>query len=180
MPSKNWLTLPEITAPSPSDPDAVWRCRISPVFVERSAFIARKTPIFQLWTHVVGELPPINLIGTLRPVPTITTLHDAYACFQGVNRPYVDEVDGKSVFVYVLGPKISIAYNPSLACVAKAVVVPAETVLTVQVRPTSSLQKSQEGIHGIVTRLEFVTSVGDSPTLPVDHDSRYNKRLWMR
>lgn len=105
---------------------------------------------------------------------------DAHACFQGVNRPYDTESDGGSVLVYVLQPKISIAYKASMACVARSVTVPEDTVLTVQIRPSSTLQKSQPGIDGIVTRLEFVSSEGKANALPVDHDGRYSKQLWKR
>ena len=180
MDNQSWLKFPTVVAPSPDDPSAMWTCAISPIFVERNNFIARKTPVFQLWAHVVGQLPPINLIGTLRPAPTLLTLKDAIACFKGVQRPYDTESNGESVLVYVLKPWVSLAYQPSSSCLARSVTVPPETVLTVQIRPSTSLQKSQPGINGIVTRLEFVSSVGSAPPLPVEHEARYCQPLWKR
>jgi hypothetical protein len=67
-------------------------------------------------------------------------------------------------------------YESDMVCMAKARIVPAGVVLTVQVCPLERLQSDAGGIQGIVTRLEFVTSSGDG--LPTGWQSRYKTVLW--
>jgi len=198
--NRHWLDLPHVSAPSPEDRTKQIRCAISPDYVDSLAGASRLTPIFQLWTHVVGELPPINNASRLTAgpvVPTLTTLVDAIACFRGVKRPYDDEPDGSSVLIYVLNPSVTVARDVSLVCMAKAVVVPSNACLTVQMKPTAALQRRPaplnsdvarsygsggpedgELIHGVVMRLEFVSGNGGTPILPSKHEGRYLERLW--
>lgn len=158
----------------------------------------RISPIFWIWAHVVGELPPINNISRFHQVevvPSLTTLEESIACFQGVQRPYDDEEHGETVLIYVLNPSVSIDRDVNLVCPAKAVKVPSNTCLTVQVKPTNALHSSQialdsgsvmrsirpedaEIIHGVVTRLEFISGAGDRPVLPKKYEERYHRRLW--
>jgi hypothetical protein len=177
-----WLNPPLVRAPAPKLGAVPLLCQISRDFIEKNFAIKRRTPIFQLWTHVVGRLPPIPhidmLAHSLQP-PDLMTLMEATACFQGVQRPYSDEPDGASVMVYVLAPRVSIAYSPTMACVARAVPVSVDRVLTVQVKPLT-LQGTGVPLNGLVTRLEFVSSVGDSPALPTEHEGRYEKLHWVK
>jgi hypothetical protein len=176
----NWLSLPDVTAPGMIRRDRV-TYRISPEFVEKNSGVNRATPVMQLWAHIVGTLPPINNIARLaaaRPTPTLTTLQNSVALYQGINRPHDDERDGDSVLVYVVNPLVSIAYHLDMACVAKAVTLPKNTVLTVQVRPNHPLLKGESQLNGVVTRLEFVSSDPMDPTVPVDHGTRYARLLW--
>jgi hypothetical protein len=181
----HWLRPPMVSAPSPDDINKTAIYAISPAFLQSHAGVFRRTPIFQIWAHVVGELPPINNISRLLEsdlAPTLTTLNDAVACFRGVKRPYDDEPNGDSVLIYVLNPAASIEYEVDMACVAKAVKVPANTALTVQVKPRKSLQISANNVDGIVTRLEFVSCGGgdNQIILPKRHADRYGELLWMR
>jgi hypothetical protein len=105
---------------------------------------------------------------------------DSVACFSGLQRPHDDERDGASVLVYVLNPKVSLEYSPSLVCLAQAVPVPSNCVLTVQVRPNFPLQQGEDGVNGLVTRLEFVVNDGRDSRLPRDFDSRYKAQKWVR
>jgi len=183
MTVKNWLTFPVVNAPRPDDPSRTWSCKISSGFVEGNAFIARRTPIFQLWAHVLAELPPIahiDMVANKRPTTSVCKLTDAVACFRGVKRPYDSEGKGESVLVYILTPETSISYQPSMTCLARVVELPANTVLTVQVRPSSTLQSPEQGIDGTITRIEFVSSSGDGSPLPARHESRYEHLLWKR
>jgi hypothetical protein len=139
---ENWLTFPEVSAPSGLSRKVANRYRISPEFVERNASISRNTPILQIWAHIVGQLPPINNISRLAgatPTPTLSTLANSVGCFQGLKRPHDDEHDGDSVLIYVLNPLVTIAYHADMVCLAKAVTVPKNTVLTVQARPKHPL-----------------------------------------
>ena len=156
----SWLKLPDVKAPG-LDRKATVTYRISPEFVQKNTNINRATPVMQLWAHVVGQLPPINNIGRLatgKPVPTTTTLHQSVALFQGLNRPHDDEKDGDSVLVYVVNPAVTIAYQTDMVCVARAVPLPKNTVLTVQVRLKHPLLQEDSQLDGVITRLEFVSS----------------------
>ena len=178
---EHWLTFPDVSAPSGLDRKVTHRYLISPEFVERNASISRNTPILQIWTHIVGQLPPINNINRLAgavPTPTIGTLGNSVGCFQGIKRPHDDEHDGDSVLIYILNPLVTIAYQADMVCLAKAVTVPKNTVLTVQVRPKHPLLTAESQLNGVVTRLEFVSSDVLDPTMPVDHGTRYARLLW--
>ena len=196
-----WLRPPVAQAPAAADRTKLVTYKISEHLTYSLAAASRLSPIFQMWAHVVGELPPINNVSRLshgEVKPTLTNLTQSVACFRGVKRPYAEEEDGASVLVYVLNPAVTLDREVSLVCLAKAVTVPADTCLTVQVKPTATLQPSKaplntgetrsshldvEGtednlIHGVVTRLEFVEGNGKTPVLPRGHETRYHQRLW--
>ena len=173
----SWLCPPIVYAPSAKNRNDLVRYSISEEFFEKNAYIKRKTPIFQIWVHVVGKLPPINNIDSINPIPTLLTLNDSVACFKGINRPCDGENNGDSILIYVLNPMVSILYEANMVCVAKAIRL-GNVVATVQVRLQDSLQDSGETVSGRVTRIEFVAGNGDSPNLPQNADERYNERLW--
>jgi hypothetical protein len=199
---KYWLRPPAVQAPAPDDRTKLVTYKISEHLTYTLAAASRLSPIFQLWAHVVGELPPINNVSRLshgEVIPTLTKLTQSVACFKGVKRPYDDELDGASVVVYVLNPTVTLDREVSLVCLAKAVTVPADTCLTVQVKlPQAALQPSGTSlntgvtrsskpdvgvtednlIHGVVTRLEFVEGDGGNPVLPKRHTTRYHLRMW--
>lgn len=185
---RHWLRLPTVTAPHPDDRSKMVSLAVSEEMTYKLAAINRLTAIFQLWTHVVGELPPINNIRRLEiglVKPSVTTLVDSVACFRGVKRPYDKEPDGASVLVYVLNPTVSIDHEPSMVCLAKAVKMPTNVALTVQVRPADALQGHEQVVQpgatqlfGIVTRIEPVPGDGGSPILPKRPNERYIQRLW--
>jgi hypothetical protein len=195
--NRNWLQPPSVVAPSPHDKSKTVRYAISESYIRTLLSGNRLTQIFQVWAHVVGELPPINNVsrlgrGTVRP--SLTTMAQSVACFRGVKRPYDDEEEGDSVLVYVLNPPVSIDRDVSLVCLAKAVRVPSDTCLTVQVKPTAALHPAPaalnsdvtrsfddagaEAIHGELTRLEFISGNGETPILPERYSERYHQRLW--
>ncbi|TIV31405.1 MAG: hypothetical protein E5V90_07370 [Mesorhizobium sp.] len=177
----DWLNFETTTAPNPDKKKDPLTIAISPLMVEGTLAQNRRTPIYQAWTHVLGKLPPINNIGKVasaKPPPTVTTLHDAVACFGGLQRPHDDEKDGASVLVYVLAPTISVEYSPSMVCLARTVKVPSNTVLTVQVRPYFPLQGVPEGINGLVTRIEPVFAEPGDSRLPARFETRYGQRFW--
>jgi len=178
----HWLEFPLVTAPSSEDRSRLVSLQISRHFVTNNAHIHRRTPIFQLWGHVAGEVPPIPNSSVLSRPPLVfvpETVEKSVACFRGVNRPYDEEVNGDDVLVYVLNPSISLAYEPSLVCLAKPVSVPPTTCATVQVKSLREpLQIGDIEVRGTVTRIEFVRGDGGTPCLPVNHQHRYSQRLW--
>jgi hypothetical protein len=179
----NWLAFPTVMAPNPKRGETNLTLVVSETFIQRNSSNNRNTPILQLWAHVIGQLPPINNISKVAGssiTPTLLTLNDATACFGGINRPHDDEENGHSVLVYVLNPKVSIQFEPSMTCQARSVVVPPKSVLTVQVRPAFSGQAVDQGVNGIVTRLEFVVNDEKEPLLPKGFQVRYDKMFWRK
>lgn len=179
----HWLSPPPVSAPSGKDRTKTVHYSISPEFFEKNAVVGKKTPIFQIWAHVIGELPPINNIGYLNRFdvrPTISTLNDSIACFEGVNRPYDLEDNGHSILTYVLNPMASIQYEPDMVCLAKAVRLAPDLTATVQVKLTEPLHLEAITICGMVTRIEFVHGepAEGGMHLPIGHAERYRQRLW--
>lgn len=177
----DWLTLPLIEAPAATNRSKIVIYKISEGFIRTNSNIRRRVPIFQLWAHLVGVAPPINNIsilekGLLRP--DFTTLKDSVACFRGVKRPYDDEADGGSIIIYVLNVGVTVGFEPSLACMAKAVKMPTDAPLTVQVKRTQPLLEGGIEIIGTVMRVEWVFGEGSAPCLPYRYEERYNERLW--
>ena len=68
----DWLSLPLIQALAATDRSKTVIYKISEGFIGTNANIMRRVPIFQLWAHLVGVVPPINNIsilekGSLKP-----------------------------------------------------------------------------------------------------------------
>lgn len=195
--NRYWLQLPLVQAPSPTDRNETITYHVSETYIRTLLTGKRLTQIYWAWTHVAGELPPINNVSRLNRgpvVPSLTTLAQSVACFRGVKRPYVDDEDGDSVIVYVLNPTVSIAHDVNMVCLARAVQLASNTCLTVQVRPSAALQPQavalnsivtrsidsgdDKAVHGVITRLEFIPGNGEKPVLPRQHRERYLERLW--
>ena len=177
----HWLEFPIVSAPGPLGRHEAVYYEISEEYVATNARLRRRTPIFQLWAHVVGRLPPINnahVILADPAVPTICTLHDSVACFQGVKRPFDTDDDGALMRAYILNPKVSIEYDPGLACVARTVQIPSRIVAMVLVKPIFPLQKHGKSVTGQVTRIEFVLRDEREPILPKDARNRFSRQLW--
>jgi hypothetical protein len=181
MPELKWNRPPLIKAPSCLDRAATINLGVSDDMTGIRNPNFRNTPLFMVWTHTLGMLPPINAIGKLEasdPTPTLCTLFDSTACFQGVDRPYLNEANGENIVVYVLKPAVTIEYRADMACSARAVQPAIPFLLTVQVVLATSLHKVVDGVDGLLTRIEPVACDPDDVGLPVGHSERYRKRCW--
>ena len=179
----NWLTFDSFTAPNPDPSKDPLRLGLSPELTALTGGVRRTTPVLQAWCHLMRCLPPLPNIGRVEqanPPVSLTTLHDAIACFGGLKRPHDNEKDGNSVLIYVINPRVSLEYSPDLVCIARPVTVPSNSVLTVQVRPNFPLQPGNDDIDGLVTRLEFVFNSERDARLPRKFDSRYGTTCWVR
>ena len=177
----HWLDLPIVSAPHPTDRSTALNYMISHELIDRNAIAARRTPILQLWAHVVGILPPVNNAVRMHRGAhklTLCTLMDSVACFKGVRRPYDRDDGGDSILVYVINPKVTVEYDPDMTCAAQAKMVPLGSPATVQVRPMETLQISDKDVCGRITRIEFVLGDGGTPALPKGFADRYAERLW--
>ena len=176
-----WYDPPLVTAPSYLDRAKTMTLGISDDLTGARTRNFRHTPLFMFWAHIVGELPPINAIQFLAdsdPTPTLLTLHDAVACFQGIQRPHLLEDNGDNVLVYVLRPQVTIEFASSMACLARAVQPAIQFALTVQVVLAEALQNCPTNVDGIITRIEAVACDANDRDLPVEYGTRYRRRCW--
>ena len=176
----HWKTFEPFTAPGRVRSDRL-RFTVSQEFVDTHFQIHKLTPLFQASTHLYARLPEVNLIRLVAasvPPPVLTTLDDAYACFEGIQRPHDDEDNGDSVLVYVLRPPVTVEWHQSMACSVRAVAPPTKTVLTVLVRTNKTLHDDAGALDGCVTRLEWVFADGEQILLPKGADVRYTRRHW--
>jgi hypothetical protein len=67
----HWLKPPLVESPSPLDRNSIIKFRISEEYFEKNIFIRRRTPILQLWAHVIGVPPPINNISRILQVRSL-------------------------------------------------------------------------------------------------------------
>lgn len=179
----HWRAPPVIEAPCPDDRERTLRFGVSDDLTGQGRDNWRRTPLFMVWAHLLGRLPPINNASHIErgPLqPTLSTLRDAKACFRGIMRPHDVEDDGRSVLVYVLKPAASLQYDvaKAMVCPMSAFAMPPASVLTVQVRLSASLQEPVNGLDGIVTRIEPVAGEKPDHALPVEHATRYGQRCW--
>jgi hypothetical protein len=180
-PEGHWSRPPNIEAPCYSDRSKTVRYGISDDLTGARTRNFRHTPLFMVWAHLLGELPPINAIGKLAEseiTPTLSTLADATACFQGVQRPHSKEANGDNVLTYVLKPRVTIEFASDMACLARSVSPPVAFALTVQVVLAETLHDEVKGVSGLVTRIEPVACDLDDPALPVEYRDRYRTRCW--
>jgi hypothetical protein len=180
MAGSAWYDPPHVKAPHYENRDDHMTFGVSDDLTGTRSRNFRHTPLFMFWTHIVGQLPPINAIGHLAeadPTPTLLTLYDATACFQGIERPHLKD-NGDSVVVYILKPAVSIEFASSMVCLARAVRPAIPFVLAVQAVLTDALHTPPKGIDGIITRIEAVACDPSDADLPVDYGTRYRRQCW--
>jgi hypothetical protein len=181
MPETCWYDPPLVSAPHYEDRSRTMTLGVSDDMTGARSRNFRHTPLWMFWTHIVGQLPPINAVGLLAesdPTPTIQTLADATACFQGIQRPHLLEDNGDNVLVYVLRPAVTIEFASAMACMARAIRPVVPFVLTVQAVLADALQVPATHVDGIITRIEAVASDPNERDLPIDHGTRYRRRCW--
>lgn len=181
MQGNHWTDPPIILAPSHEDRSKTIHLGVSDDLTGCRSANFRHTPLFMVWAHLCGQLPPINAIGLLgesEPTPTLSTLADATACFQGIERPHLNERDGSNVLIYVLQPKVTIEFVSAMACMARAVRPAVPFLLTVQVVLADALHYAVNGVDGLVTRLEPVGCDDNHGELPIEYETRYRRRCW--
>ena len=177
----SWLSPPPANAPSHSDRSAHVFYAISADITNMDRCAFRKTPLYQVWVHLHNRLPPIPNVSIVErddATPECQTLHDATACFRGVERPLNDNSEGNNVVTYVLKPKASVAYEPRFGAPIQAREIPDGYVLTVQVVLGDSLQDSGYPVSGVVTRIELVECDPANDKMPKNHSERYGGQLW--
>jgi hypothetical protein len=177
-----WLSLPDsIAAPAPADRTKQTTFRLAAGDITKMTSVARRQLTFELWSCVMGVPPPVPGCGHRNQnvaAGTLMGLKDAHALFQGIERPLAEDDNGAGVLAFIVKPTAMYEYDSgSLVSVALKIVVPQDVVFVVYVRldnPDAAL----EDMTGTVTHWGFVEADKNDPTLPVEYDSRYRKRLW--
>lgn len=182
-PERNFFEPPIVIARAPNGENDV-QLIVSKTTIAEFAKAHRRTPLFEAWVHLVGEMPPVNNAyhypQTIFPNAVIRSLKDAHACFKGVKRPLNQEDDGEEVCVYVIATPQTVRWKSDMACVAAIVDCPTNAVFTVHVRSAASLQMGVSDVWGAITKWEFVNADAERPTLPENYTERYGELLWER
>lgn len=179
----HWRHPPPVEAPCPTDRNKILRLGISADLTGVGRDNFKRTPLYMVWAHLHGCLPPITNAAVAEATglkPTYCTLLQARACFRGVNRPHDTEDGGDSVYIYVL--KIAATLRSDLknamVCPIGSYAIPSQNVFTVQVRLNASLQKPVDELDGLVTRIEPVAGEAPTHALPIGHATRYAEQCW--
>ena len=142
----------------------------------KAARNCRRQPIFDLWSMVIGQPPPVP--GVQDSGEELTCLTDAHACFRGIQRPRAEDNDGSNVIIYVLRPSVFYVHDPNMRTVAQLRELPRNLVFTVFVRMDEPFALGA-GDTGIVTHWQFVEAeIVGSIFLPQNAGTRYEERLW--
>jgi hypothetical protein len=176
-----WLDFPAtVVGRSPFDRSETCRFRLSREDVTKAALARRLQPIWEFWSIVVGQPPPVpNVKVWGENVPAeegLTTLVEAHACFRGIRRALAEDDNGTDVIAYVLRPHFFYEHSVNLVCAASKRATPHGLVYVVHAR--LDVPAASGPVIGVVTHGGFVETELEDGTIPKDHSSRYNKRLW--
>lgn len=149
--------------------------------------MGRKQPLLDLWSGVVGEVPPFA--GAERYerdfAKAAVALDGAHACFRGVKRPVGNDDNGFDVFAFVTKPTKMFTFEPSLGCSIKLRSVPNDVLLVSYARidyangrPYQAQAATPPEVAGVVFKWEFVEADPVQPRLPIDYQERYRQRKW--
>lgn len=148
----------------------------------------RRQPLLDLWSAVVGEIPPFPNAaakwGSIFKSCPLISMADSIACFRGLKRPMGSDDRGFDCYAFVSKPTHRFVYEPSLACSIKLIDVPADLVHITYVRcdhPQGRVRTSGSEMTasvGVVTHWHFVEADQTELSLPADFSNRYRQRIW--
>src|SRR5712671_6974534 len=160
----------------------ICRFRMSREDAMKAAAAHRRQPIWEIWSIVLGEPPPVPNVRTWGlNVPAeegLIALVEAHACFRGICRALAEDDNGENVVAYILKPRFFYEYRANLVSTAVKLTVPAGLLFAVYVRIDIPWDAQRKGTVGVVTHGGFVEADPSDPLLPEDHASRYTQRLW--
>ena len=175
------LQLPQtIAARSPFDKNQICAFRVCRDDVRKSLENRRRQPVYDLHSVLLGQPPKIPQVVQRNPQAYVglSRLTDAHACFAGLRRAHDEDNFGTSFIAYVLKPHYFYEYVPDPICYAKKADVPEDLVFVAYARLDEPCASDGHLVKGVLTHWQFVQADGESPLLPIDHDTRYNQRLW--
>jgi hypothetical protein len=184
-----WRDIPStVLARSTSNRDLAAIYRVAQDDVQKTLNVNRKQPLLDLWSAVVGEIPPFpnaasKWSGQFKRSPLVS-MADAYACFRGLKRPMGNDDRGFDCYAFVSKPTHRFVYEPSLACCIKLIDVPSDLVHITYVRcdhPVGRTRVSEVdsvASIGVITHWHFVEADPLNTNLPIDYRNRYRQRIW--
>jgi hypothetical protein len=147
----------------------------------KAAAVYRVQPIWELWSIIIGEPPPVPNVRTwginVPAAEDLISLVDAHACFRGIRRALAGDGNGENVVVYVLKPRFFYQRSVNQVCTATKTVTPKGLLFAAYARLDIPWD-DRSATAGVVTHGGFVEADAADPLLPVDHASRYAERLW--
>jgi hypothetical protein len=154
--------------------------RISKEDTVKAAKARRREPAFELWSVLLGIPPKINLVTQFNQDAGVglSRLIDAHACFQGIKRPLAEDGNGEKLLAYILKPAHFYEFRPHPACVAYKADVHADLVFVAYAKLDEPCGPDGHPIKGVLTHWQFVESATENPELPIEFDTRYDRRLW--
>ncbi len=181
----DWLDFPKTVVGRSTDGlDRIVAYRIATEDARLAAQMGRRQKVFELWSAVLGKVPPVPGIARHQPISGLTSLAHAHACFQGLKRPVSDDKHGYDSFAFIIRPRVIFTPVADMVCCAEPYFVPDDLLFAVYVRldypqgrPNAYSTKTAQPI-GIVTHWEFLERDPDDEKLPIDHKNRYRKRRW--
>ena len=179
--SSKWLNFPAtVSARSVFDRTRSCYYRIGKEDAVKEARAHKRQAVFNLWSAILGEPPRVPLVKqhNARPYDGLSQLAQAHACFRGMKRPCDDDDSGGNIVAYILRPTHSYAYRPHPACIAERIAVPDDLVFAAYVKLDLPCAERGHTLKGVLTHWQFVESDPSDRMLPIDHESRYDVRLW--
>lgn len=183
-----WLDIPSVViGRSTQNKNLNVVYRIAQSDVKKALNLNRRQPIFDLWSAVLGEIPPVpnakSKWANINATKGLTSLLSATSCFRGLKRPVGDDDHGFDTFAFITKPTCMFRYEPSMGCTIRPVDVPSDLVHVTYVRMDypegrATAQKVPDRVIGIVTHWEFVEADPLNPELPLGFAERYRQRMW--
>lgn len=185
----SWRDIPStVLARSIANRELVAFYRVAQDDVQKALAVNRRQPLLDLWSAVVGEIPPFpnakSKWGAQAKRLPLVAMADAHACFRGLKRPMGNDDRGFDCYAFVSKPTHRFAYEPSLSCCLKLIDVPADLVHITYVRCDQPLRRSRASENGsaasvgVVTHWHFVEADPADALLPIDFGNRYRQRIW--
>lgn len=171
-----WLNFPELVrGRNPFSKNEIAKFRVSQADLNKQAEIARRQPIYEFWANVMGKPPPVS--GQIEhPVEPLKSFWDAYACWQGINRPCGQDSDGHNLVAYCIKPKMTYGFEARPpATLAKLVAVPEDLVFVVFAKLD---EPPGQPVSGVLTHWQFMETEVNNYLMPLGHENRFAKRLW--
>lgn len=174
---------PLVLGPSPFARSLRINYRLAVGDVRRALGEHRRQPVLDLWSLVLGQLPPVANISRYSDLEAqlkAQAIENAHAAFRGVRRPVGDDPHGFDHVVFITSPRVHFRYEPDMVCMVKPEEIPDDVVLATYVqldfpegRPSAA--KTKVPVGGVITHWELVERDGE---VPVRSKERYRKQLW--
>jgi hypothetical protein len=173
---------------SPFSRDAIVGFRLATEDARKALDNNRRQPIYDLWSAVLGHVPPQTGASLDLPDGSIASLSGvatAYACFRGIRRPAGDDTAGYDFFAYVHKAEYTFKFEPSMSRCVKLVRVPDDLVFVTHMkldypegRPYGKNAFKDAAVKGVITHWGFVEADPRNPMMPINHETRFRRRVW--